>query len=1005
MKKIHLLCIGLMSLLSLAAQETFTYSNPARSFQEGKEQYLQQQYAASIHNLKAFLQTADPLDKSRIEEARYYIASSAFELREPDAADLLTSCLNEYEGTPMADNIKYRLGVLEFENKQYKTAIQQLSEVDVSRLKPSETEQYHFATGYCYIVTSKPEKALPEFQQLLASEKYGNIADYYYGYCEYALGNYDNALPYFQKIEKETEFSALAPYYILQIYKYKKQYDNVKSYGRQILADQPDNEKNSEVYRILGEIAYQEKNYPQSSTYFEKSYKVNKTMPRSSSYMWGMSALNNGNSAQAVTALSRVAGSNDALGQNAYLALGNAYIKENDKLKAQMAYANAGKLTFDKSVQEEALYNYALVSSESGSPFGESIKAFDNFLVTFPNSAHSEEISSRLATAFIVSKDYPSALNAINKIKTTNPQLDAAKENILFHLGVEQFDRKNYSEAVSYFTQAINVTNGSPNMVQLYYWRGESYYRAGQFNLAQIDFTAYQNDPRSSKDANYKLSNYALGYCYFNTQNFKQSQLYFLRFAGSEHEALSPVYIDALVRIGDCLFYARDFVNARRYYSQVVAKDRPQSDYAQFQMAFIDGLQKNYQTKIIEMQKLIDNFPSSDYCDDAYYEIGRSYIIMEQYDKAIDTYSTLIQKYPNSPYSRKAALETGLAYSNKNDKQKAIDAYKSVVKNFPGSTEATVALENIETTYMDMGDAQSYLAYRRSLGKGDISLNAEDSIVYITAEKLYINGNYSEAANQLNGYLTTYCPQGNYCIKATFCLADSYMKTGNTDKALENYRKLAAIKGNPYYEESLVQCASITYDKKDYVISLQYFKQLAAITTNSDYREAARLGVLRCSHLSGDYSSAIAAADAILKNSDASPDVITEARYYRAKACLSLNQPDNALNDLKTVSKNLRSAFGAEAKYLLAGYYYQKNDLAQAEAESLDFIKNDTPYQFWLAKTFILLSDIYVKRGDDFQARQYLITLRDNYKQQDEIQDIIKQKLQPIDERLSKSTP
>ena len=198
-------------------------------------------------------------------------------------------------------------------------------------------------------------------------------------------------------------------------------------------------------------------------------------------------------------------------------------------------------------------------------------------------------------------------------------------------------------------------------------------------------------------------------------------------------------------------------------------------------------------------------------------------------------------------------------------------------------------------------------------------------------------------------------------------------------------------------EQALAQCASITYDKKDYAASLGFFKTLEANTSNKEYHEAASLGVLRCSHLTNDYPTTVKSANQIIGNSLSPVDMVVEARFYRAKAYLAQNKQDSAFNDLSSLSKNVRTVFGAEAKYELANYYFQKPDLKKSEAEIMNFINLNTPYQYWLAKSFILLSDIYVKRGDNFQAKQYLLTLQDNYHQQDDILSIVQQKLQAIE--------
>ena len=45
----------------------------------------------------------------------------------------------------------------------------------------------------------------------------------------------------------------------------------------------------------------------------------------------------------------------------------------------------------------------------------------------------------------------------------------------------------------------------------------------------------------------------------------------------------------------------------------------------------------------------------------------------------------------------------------------------------------------------------------------------------------------------------------------------------------------------------------------------------------------------------------------------------------------------------------------------------------------MDFISKGTPFQFWLGKAFLLLSDIYYDRGDYFQAKHTLRSVVENY--------------------------
>ena len=160
----------------------------------------------------------------------------------------------------------------------------------------------------------------------------------------------------------------------------------------------------------------------------------------------------------------------------------------------------------------------------------------------------------------------------------------------------------------------------------------------------------------------------------------------------------------------------------------------------------------------------------------------------------------------------------------------------------------------------------------------------------------------------------------------------------------------------------------------------------------------ARLGVLRCSQAIERHQVTIDMSEQILADSP-DEDTKTEALYGRAKAYIATGQWSKAQTDLRTLAEEVRTAKGAEAKYLLAQSYFELKDLNAAEAEVMSFTQMKTTQQYWLARALILLSDINRERGELFQARQYLLVLEQNYViKTDDIHAIIAARIAELDQ-------
>ncbi len=1007
MKRIIILLISIgMAVSVMFSQHTKVFTNSDYLFNQGKELFVQRKFAASYRSFEDFLKSTENIQAGQIHEAEFYMAANSFELRKDNALARLKEFFYKHPYTPFYDKTNLMLGILEYEQKNYEAAITYFNNIDYKKLSFRERTDYLFSKGYACLATERYAEARNIFRELKGMNTRFNLtATYYYAYSEYALGNYGAALPDFLTIENNPAYNNIVPYYIVHIYYAQKEYDKLYDKANRLLRENPDNKNNGEIYRILGRIAYEKKDYAGAVDNFRKSEAILPQVYRSDLYHFGLSYYQLKNYTEAVKYLSRVVTQRDEMTENAYLHLGNAYLKLNDKTNARLSYEAALRTSFNKSVREEAMYNYALTTYETTTAFGESITAFEQLLNEFPNSKYTNQAYDYLASALMSTKNYESAYQTIQKIKNPNARLLETRQYLLYQIGTEAYIQNNFEKAIEYFTLSLQSAPTGIYSAESIFWRAESYFRTGNTDKGLADLRAFNNNSNSKTSANRVMANYSMGYGYFNTKDYTNALTWFLKYVENETNTGKTTYADALNRAGDCYFFARNFTKAETFYARASSASPSAADYALFQSAYAAGLQKNYNSKIATLEKLISQYPNSEYVDDSFYEIGRSYIMLENDNSAINAFQRLLDRQPNSSIAPKAALEIGMVYLNSSRYEQSIAAFKKVITTYPGTQEAYTALESLETVYIEINDVASYIAYTKSIGvtTGNSSAAREDSITFIAAERQYINGNYQQAITGMQSYMKKYCSGGRYCLTAQYYLADSYYRSGNKQNALQAYEVLLSTTGNQYIEEAALRSAEITYDNKDYSSALRYFKQLQSVAQSTENRNAGRLGVLRCSYFLNDHQTTINIANEILADYRSTEELKNEARYNRAKAYLATNQPTLAITDIKSLATDTRTANGAEAKYLLANIYFEQGKLSESETEIMDFAKRNTPYQFWLARSFILLSDIYIKQGNDFQAKQYLLSLQKNYTVGDEIQPMINSRLQDIASRETKN--
>ena len=116
--------------------------------------------------------------------------------------------------------------------------------------------------------------------------------------------------------------------------------------------------------------------------------------------------------------------------------------------------------------------------------------------------------------------------------------------------------------------------------------------------------------------------------------------------------------------------------------------------------------------------------------------------------------------------------------------------------------------------------------------------------------------------------------------------------------------------------------------------------------------------------------------------------------FTKAAALADLGTADEAVAIWQSLAEDIDDLYGTKSAFNLARYYADNGDDKKAMESVNRLIEANPPHDYWLARGFILLSDLLRRRGDKFEADEYLKSLRDNYPGEEA--DIFKM----IDERL-----
>jgi TolA-binding protein len=974
------------------AQKTEPLKDPSVLLEDASSKFYDKNYSTAYQLYQLYLEQYADLSSLKTQEAYYTKAVCAAKMYNDNADEELLFFINTFAENPLKYNASMELAAFYFQKNDFDNAIKTYSQIDETLLGKEEISELYYKKGYCYFQKKDFEKAKPEFIRVKdIRSKYSSPALYYYSHILYEEKHYDNALKGFNELRTDRNFGRIVPYYIAQIYYMQGKYEDLIQIAQGLL-ESSSSKRDAELGYMLGDSFFKLGKYKEAIPYFQHSVEKDTLFDVQTNYCLGYCLYKTSNYSEATKYLKKI-NTNDSLAQNAYYYLACSYLSIEDKALARDYFRQASTMNYDKALKDDALLLYAKLCYELPTPYNEAIDALQTYLSENKTGTKANEAKRMLAKIFASSKNYQEALDMLDQVANPDKDLLEVYQRVCLNRATELFNEQKDDQALLLLDKSLANPYSDEVTGATYYIKSEVLYRKGNFLEAEKNLNMFYSTPEVTKSAYYFKANYSMGYALFRQKKYSLAKDYFKRFLINTSKEDLTTIADAYNRYADCLFMEKKFNDAIVQYDNAINENSIDLDYSSYQKALALGASGKTGEKIGVLKDAISRFSKSNYAASMIFELGNSYIVLDDNQKALQYYEQLVSLYPNSIHKKAALGKIGMIYYKLNNDEKAFEALDSLVKNYSGTEEAKAGLLQIRAIYVEQNRVDDFFNYVKSIPQASISSDEKDSILYQAAENRYMESDCNSAIKGFEDYISRF-PNGAFAVNANYYMADCLTKNGQMQDALIAYLAVSKKAKNKFTENSLLSSANIAYSLGQYQLAGEQYLLLGNQTEINAHAVLAKIGRARSLYKDNNYNPTITASQDVLELTKLPQDVKEEAIYMLAQSHKALGDTIQSLEYFQKLKSSDNGEYSAEANYTFAQNFFDKGEYDQSE-KVIHSITANPSSEYWLAKTFILWGDIFYKKHNNMQAKQTYQSIIDNYDGEDLV-SIAQQRLNAI---------
>jgi TolA-binding protein len=570
---------------------------------------------------------------------------------------------------------------------------------------------------------------------------------------------------------------------------------------------------------------------------------------------------------------------------------------------------------------------------QNNGAFELAVDAWREFLKVHGEDPKAIDARFNLGVCYQQLKQYEQAARYLAEVVRSDADFDRREEahlNLgwaLYSDGLQQ-KPKRFAEASAVFTELVKKYPKSKFRDQAFFFQGESYYMQGKKDEA---IAAYQSVIDNYPDSELRSdAMYALGVTNEELGRFAE--------AGSVYDAFltafgnSPLANEVKMRKAETVLRSGDFAEAERQFAAVAAVEGFSSaDHARFRQAFCIAQQERFKEAGELFARLVQDFPQSQYIDQATMAAGRSYFRANEIDPAAHWFERVLQG--GSPFVPEAAHWRARLYLDQKDPQSALE----IVRKHRAGAEQNPFYVNL---LMDEADAMYEIASEREQAVKNYTQIASDHPQHVLGAQALYNAAFGalelkrpeEGLSLAKAFLKRY-PEHRLLADVKQVAAECELQLGNNESAEKLFADVVSATSPSESTGALIRQALAMYMEKKFQPAIDLLRERKAqIKLPDEMAEA--MYVKGISHLGLNQFEE--AESALIEAIKIKPDFAQadEALLNLSKAQRKLNRIDEAIATAeRIVSEHPESRLRDRAHFRIAEYRYAQRDYAGA-AES-----------------------------------------------------------------------